>query len=161
MFLLPLNQAQSDDENLRDEDFRQHEEKKSGESKDKTDEVFNLRNFCSMINIWYWFLHFYFQTKVRKPKRHNPFMPRVKVTFKCICFPSVEFKTTFWIFFLVIIIISRSRSGNAHIFLLWYVLKLSQIGYYTIRCLKCSIWNNELCCRKSFFSTTVKKTQLP
>lgn len=51
MFLLPLNQAQSDDENLRDEDIGQREEKKSGESKDKTDEVFNLRNFCSMINI--------------------------------------------------------------------------------------------------------------
>eukprot|EP00066_Takifugu_rubripes_P026068 XP_011615334.1 PREDICTED: uncharacterized protein LOC105418219 isoform X4 [Takifugu rubripes] len=47
--------AQSDDENLRDEDLGQQEEKKSGESKDKTDE-----------------------TKVRKPKRHNPFMPRVK-----------------------------------------------------------------------------------
>lgn len=60
MFLLPLNQAQSDDENLRDEDLGHQEEKKSGESKDKTDEVFNLHNFCSMVNIWDWFLHFYF-----------------------------------------------------------------------------------------------------
>lgn len=39
MFLLPLYPAQSDDENLRDEDLGQQEEKKSVESKDKTDKV--------------------------------------------------------------------------------------------------------------------------
>lgn len=51
MILLPLNQDQSDDEKLRDEDSGQQEEKKNGESKDKTVEVFNLHIFFSIISI--------------------------------------------------------------------------------------------------------------
>lgn len=49
------NQAPSDNEGLKEDDSSSKEEKKEEEDKDKTEE-----------------------TNVKKPKRHNPFMPRVK-----------------------------------------------------------------------------------
>lgn len=72
MFLLPLNQAQSDDENLRDEDLGQQEEKKSGECKDKNDKVFNLRTFAPWSIFETDFFIFIFRQKWENPRDTIP-----------------------------------------------------------------------------------------